>query len=928
MGESEETRQTGARQPLAAAAGPKRTGDHRLPLAHLALAALALPTALTILAAEPSLLTSAAFLNGKLLAAVHLFTLGFLTTTMMGALYQLLPVLFPVAVPRQRLGFLALFLHWGGLVTMAAGFGWLGSAGVAAGGSLLVTAGLIYVLHFAATLHRVPRERRGFNWTGIGVALGFYVLVLAAGLTLALNKHFAFLGGTGSHMVFGLDLDLHLGLYQVLAIHLALAIGGWVTTLSIAIGYKLIPMFSLAHPIHDEHRHLALGLVSGATLATTLIFFLAPVLPSGAQAVSQAASQATGLTTGIATGLGAGLNYSGHLGYLVALGVALIAYILGMAFFVLDSVRTLKQHKRQIDWVSWYAVTGMVALLLSLLLLLARVGLALFNRGLNPGIGVGSADSGIPSGIDLIRPAIFLALLGWGGGMVAGHATKIVPFLTWLVAFSPRVGKEKVPTMEELINRPRVGDAYALFVPGVAVTTVALLVNGLLPAVSAVALQVGLVLLAGFAWVWAWTMGEVMVRGLVATSATASPVARAATGRVTATATAESPRLRLGLVGLAIATTMALGLGLGLGLGLVVGSRLSPKTVTRHSTASVSASDSAAGSTAGSAASSTSHSTSSAAGPALATDSVLLPPLPLPNKPLIEKTGPNTVTINLAAYPKTLEIAPGVDYQAWTFNGTVPGPVLRVREGDRVTINLFNADPAMVHSIDFHAAVTPWNKSFVDVKPGEKHSYTFTAGYPGVFMYHCGSPQVIQHIANGMYGMLIVEPKAGWAPAQEFALVQGEFYRDVNDMDGMMAAQPQFTVFNGRAFRYKETPLEAAPGQRIRIFMVNAGPNLFSAFHIVGTVFDKVYDDGNPANLTRGRQTVTVPPGGGVVVELTVPQPGLYPIVTHSFADPTRGALGLLKVTTEPHHPPANDPARVPEPPVLPEPIRHSGAKG
>jgi nitrite reductase (NO-forming) len=262
----------------------------------------------------------------------------------------------------------------------------------------------------------------------------------------------------------------------------------------------------------------------------------------------------------------------------------------------------------------------------------------------------------------------------------------------------------------------------------------------------------------------------------------------------------------------------------------------------------------------------------------------------------------DTVTINLTTEESLITIAPGVAYHAWTFNGTVPGPVLRVRQGQHVHFTLTNKT-TMLHSIDFHAAQTPWNVNYQPVVPGKSFSFDWTANYPGVFMYHCGTPPVMDHMANGMYGAIIVDPANSWTPAREYVLVQSEFYTQQN-ADGsfvlseskMMSDMPDFVVFNGYANQYKTAPLAASPGQRVRLFLVNAGPSQFSAFHVIGAVFSDVYVDGNPANHTQGDQTVTVPPGGGSVVELTMPDGGLYPFVTHSFADADKGATGVIKV--------------------------------
>ena len=263
----------------------------------------------------------------------------------------------------------------------------------------------------------------------------------------------------------------------------------------------------------------------------------------------------------------------------------------------------------------------------------------------------------------------------------------------------------------------------------------------------------------------------------------------------------------------------------------------------------------------------------------------------------------STVNVTLTVKEVMISIAPGIAYHAWTFNGTVPGPVIRVRQGQTVHFTLVN-DGNMPHSIDFHAAQTPWNVNYQDVPAGKSFSFDWKANYPGVFMYHCGAPVVIYHMANGMYGAIIVDPAQGWAPAQEYVLVQSEFYTarlsDGSysvDADKLNTGIPDYVVFNGYVNQYKDSPLAAKAGQRIRIFIVNAGPTLFSAFHVIGAIFSDTYADGNPANHMVGNQTVTVPPGGGMVVELTIPQAGLYPFLTHSFSDVGKGALGVIKAT-------------------------------
>jgi nitrite reductase (NO-forming) len=280
------------------------------------------------------------------------------------------------------------------------------------------------------------------------------------------------------------------------------------------------------------------------------------------------------------------------------------------------------------------------------------------------------------------------------------------------------------------------------------------------------------------------------------------------------------------------------------------------------------------------------------------------PPHPLYNAQAPAALQGDTVNVTLVAKEALISIAPGIAYHAWTFNGTVPGPIIRVRQGQTIHFTLDNQSQ-MPHSIDFHAAQTPWSVNYQPVPPGKTFSFDWRATYPGVFMYHCGTPPVMVHMANGMYGAIIVDPAGGWAtPAQEYVLVQSEFYIHHGadgdySIDGqkMMTTMSDYVVFNGYANQYKEAPLTAMVGQRIRLFVVNAGPSHFSAFHVIGALFSDYYVDGNPANHQVGNQTVTIPPGGGAVVELTIPDAGTYPFLTHSFMDATMGALGLIKVT-------------------------------
>lgn len=261
----------------------------------------------------------------------------------------------------------------------------------------------------------------------------------------------------------------------------------------------------------------------------------------------------------------------------------------------------------------------------------------------------------------------------------------------------------------------------------------------------------------------------------------------------------------------------------------------------------------------------------------------------------------------------TIEIADGKTYEGWTFGGTVPGPTIRVREGDEVRITLVNESP-MGHSIDFHSARIPMNEAFRTIAPGDSLDFTFTASDPGAYLVHCGTPPVLLHIMQGMYLAIVVDPEDGWGTEadREFVLVQSEFYPKaaqadgpaIADYDAARSKDATYVTFNGKAAQYTKAPLAVEVGDRVRFFVVNAGPSLSSDFHVVGAIFDRVYPDGNPDNALEKVQTYPVPAGGGAVFETTFEEgasgEGTYAFVTHAFADADKGALGLIRVGPAP----------------------------
>jgi copper-containing nitrite reductase len=265
----------------------------------------------------------------------------------------------------------------------------------------------------------------------------------------------------------------------------------------------------------------------------------------------------------------------------------------------------------------------------------------------------------------------------------------------------------------------------------------------------------------------------------------------------------------------------------------------------------------------------------------------------------------NLVKVHMTMKDRVVEIAPGVKYNVWAFDGdySAPGPIVHVRQGQTVEMTLTNGG-AISHSIDFHAARIAPNVAFRDVAPGQSFTFRFKANDPGVFMYHCGTKPVLAHIANGMYGAIVVRPRSMPAADNEYVLVASEWYlngpgltRPASlDMAKAHAMMPDWTTFNGYANQYVTHPLTAKPGDVTRFWVVAAGPTLDTDFHVVGTILDRAWVNQDMTHFQKGVQTVGVPAGGGAVFDVKIDDPGLYPFVSHAFAHVDLGQVGVLKV--------------------------------
>ena len=277
--------------------------------------------------------------------------------------------------------------------------------------------------------------------------------------------------------------------------------------------------------------------------------------------------------------------------------------------------------------------------------------------------------------------------------------------------------------------------------------------------------------------------------------------------------------------------------------------------------------------------------------------------------PPTDRDHPAKVRVKMETVEKTMTMEDGVEYHYWTFNGDVPGQMIRVREGDTVEVEFSNNPSSTVpHNVDFHAATGQGGGAEATfTAPGHTSTFSFKALQAGLYIYHCAVAPVGMHIANGMYGLILVEPKEGLPKVdKEFYIVQGDFYTKGKkgaqglqpfDMDKAIAEQPEYVVFNGHVGSIAgDNALKAKAGETVRMYVGNGGPNLVSSFHVIGEIFDKVYVEGGKL-INENVQSTVIPAGGAVIVEFKADIPGSYTLVDHSiFRAFNKGALGQLKV--------------------------------
>lgn len=276
--------------------------------------------------------------------------------------------------------------------------------------------------------------------------------------------------------------------------------------------------------------------------------------------------------------------------------------------------------------------------------------------------------------------------------------------------------------------------------------------------------------------------------------------------------------------------------------------------------------------------------------------------------PPIARDEPAHIVINLKIEEKVMDLSDGIQYEFWTYNGQVPGPFIRIRQDDTFEVHLDNAKGTVTHSVDFHAVTgTGGGAAVLMANPGETRIATFKALNPGFFVYHCAAPPVPVHIANGLYGAILVEPRGGLPKVdREFFVMQSEFYTGGElgetglqsySSSKAMAETPEYVVFNGHTESLiGENALKAKVGESVRLYVGNIGPNLVSSFHVIGEIFDRVYREGTLLDFERNVQTTMIPSGSASVVEFELQVPGTYTLLDHSIFRIQRGALGELVV--------------------------------
>jgi nitrite reductase (NO-forming) len=280
--------------------------------------------------------------------------------------------------------------------------------------------------------------------------------------------------------------------------------------------------------------------------------------------------------------------------------------------------------------------------------------------------------------------------------------------------------------------------------------------------------------------------------------------------------------------------------------------------------------------------------------------------------PPITRRKPTHVVVDLSISEEERPLADGITYEFWSYNGHTPGPFIRLRVGDTFEVRLDNSKSKLTHTVDFHAVTGPGGGAgALMTNPGEKSVATFKALNAGLFIYHCAAPPIPAHIANGLYGLVLVEPEKGLPKVdREYYIMQSEFYTEQEIGTPGLATfssnkgyleRPEYVVLNGHAEALTgKGSLKAKVGETVRLYVGNIGPNLVSSFHVIGEIFDRVYREGSLAEPQKDVQTTLIPAGGAAIVDFKLEVPGDYILVDHSIFRMDRGAVGILSASGEP----------------------------
>jgi len=843
-------------------------------------------------------------------AAAHYGMLATLSMGVAGALHQFTPVvtqrpLRSVALAR------ATFATW-------LGAAWLLPSGIAAqqegvveaGGGLAAIAVTLLAVNLSAPL---AARGKGHTVTGLRFALAGFIATACFGVTYVADRR-------GNWF----DLSGH-----VVLAHAVIGLFAWLGLTYVAVAEKLWPMFFLAHvPGRHVAGRLAVWLIpAGVTLLSPgLLAGLAPLAWAGA--VILAAGLAAHLTS-----LAAHIRHRRRQGGLHLVFVTTAAgFLIAGAGLALAAALVMPRDHHEGMALAAAAVTAFAGWLLAAVTGHAHKVVPFILWSVLRGRGIASGPSGRPLGFGdlydhriaagtyaLVTAGIAAACAGFaatqpaalaaGGGMLAAAglvaAANLAVTPALLLHKAPRPAAPAAEDHTQAAEPPKAAQAAAAASPGlrggasVTLSLTAIAVATVAAIMAAAALGLGQagrapappasasVIPNGQSRLFTVQLGDMFVRP----SSVSVPYGTTVVLHVVNHgAMSHDLQLEGGATGTGM---LAPGQARTVSYGVFGRTGQAWCTVPGHKAVGMILTITVTG---------TAASTAQATRDAVINPAATPPPGWHAASPALAPAPSGTVhRVTLIAEDKQMQVAPGITQDMWTFNGQVPGPVLRGHVGDEFVVTLINRTD-MSHSLDFHAASQPM-QAMREAAPGRWVTYEFRAGYAGIYLYHCGTPPVLEHLANGMFGAVIIDPPHLPAVPEEFLIVQSELYlgpqRQPGDYAKMLRGQPDAVVFNEYYDQYLYAPLHARAGQRIRIWVLDAGPSDDSSFHVVGTQFTTVFNNGGyllqPGNPAGGAaQTLDLMPGEGGFAEFTVPAAGQYEMLDHHLDHAAAGAAGYV----------------------------------